>query len=429
MDDLLLTERWFPIPVKARNHPIQKAISECRTQYICIAAGRRSYKTERFIKRDAVMHCMDTKHSKQQVLVGAPTRPQAKQIFWNDFKALTPKFALARRPNETELSIEFNATGSTLHVVGLKEYSRVEGILWHRAYITEMQKVSPDFFGATLEPILNDTGGRGVFEGRPLGKNHFFDMYCKAKTNPDLWSSFTWTSEDILSEQQIRNAKATLGIEDYKREYLADFEVGGQRAYYAFSNENLKEFELDTNHVIVACDFNATDKPMSWNVGCMKEGLPHWWKSLSHTFTNTETMCTVLETEFLGLPSYPARIIFYGDYAGMKSTSNSSLSDWEIIRRAFHGKNIEIKYKPCKSVRNRTAATNAMLCNSLDERRMFIHPQCKALIRDYERVQWKSNGVELDQDKDMTLTHCSDAVDYFCDYEYPITGKPVYGGV
>ena len=116
--------------------------------------------------------------------------------------------------------------------------------MWHRAYITEMQEVNPEFFGKTLEPILNDTGGRGVFEGRPVGKNHFYDLFNMAKVNPEQWASFTWTSEGVLSDQQIQNAKRSLTEEDYRREYLADFDVGGQLAYYAFSDANLLTFDV-----------------------------------------------------------------------------------------------------------------------------------------------------------------------------------------
>jgi hypothetical protein len=147
---------------------------------------------------------------------------------------------------------------------------------------------------------------------------------------------------------------------------------------------------------------------------------------LSFSYTNTEAMCTRLEAEFKALPTYPSHISFYGDYSGMHTTSNSSLSDWEIIRRMFMGKNISVKYKPCKSIRDRVSSSNAMLCNTLGERRMFVHPQARELITDWERVQWKSNGVELDQDKTPSLTHCSDAVDYYCDYEYPIQGERTY---
>jgi hypothetical protein len=61
-------------------------------------------------------------------------------------------------------------------------------------------------------------------------------------------------------------------------------------------------------------------------------------------------------------------------------------------------------------------------------RSLFINAVgCEALIRDYERVQWKDNGLELDQDTDKTLTHASDGIDYYCDYEYPILGKAKVG--
>jgi hypothetical protein len=133
-------------------------------------------------------------------------------------------------------------------------------------------------------------------------------------------------------------------------------------------------------------------------------------------------MCKLIDQEIETWGFYPSRIHFYGDYNGGKNTSNSSRSDWDHIEMHFNGKaRIEKRVKNCDRVRDRVACTNARICNMLGERRMFIHPEnCRPLIEDYERVQWKENGVELDQDKDPKRTHNSDSVDYYNHIEYPI---------
>jgi hypothetical protein len=447
----LLTERWFPIPEKAMRHPVQtelfgeheengRWVYNNNVQFKVVAAGRRSYKTERMKRRMIIKAALTPGNKNKSYFLGAPTRPQAKQIFWDDIKALTPKWCYAGKPKESELTLLLKG-GNKIVVVGLEEYERIEGIRWDGCGITEYQKVDPMFFAKTLQPILTDTWGEAILEGRPLGKNHFYDDFNRCHTEPQRWASFHWTSEEILTPEQIMAAKNDLGLEDYKREYLADFETGGQRVYYSYSNLNHKkpgvDYQINYSYpFIVTCDFNATEKPMSWTIGQRQGMNTYWFKSLSYQYTNTASMCEILDKYFQGidpdgrglsfkLAHYPKILYFYGDYAGMKMTSNSSLSDWDIIEKYFRTNSkekpiVDKRLKPTRSVRDRVAATNAQLCNANNDRRQFVDPQeCKPLIRDWDRVSWKENGVDLD-DKDDRDTHNSDSVDYYNDYEFPI---------
>jgi len=421
---LYIPKRWFPIPAHVLSHPEQTRLDNTTAQFNVVAAGRRSFKTERFLKRRAVIEAMTIPDI--NIMLGAPTLPQARGIFWKDIKALSPKWAIDGEPNETRMEIGYKR-GSRITVVGLKEFQRVEGQLWHRAYITEYQHVDPDFFKQSLQPILNDTHGIAILEGRPLGKNHFYDDFLRCKTDPERWASFTWKSSDVMSAQQISDAKNDLAKEDYEREYDASFETGGQRVYYAYTDANNRAREYDpSTPLIVTCDFNATEKPMSWTVGQRFGEEVYWRKSLSFKFTNTVSMCKLTEEYIDTLGRWPNTIFFYGDYAGTKQTSNSSYSDWDIIVQHFQNKcEVLKKIKPCLSVRDRNAATNARLCNANDVRRMFVDPTgCKELIKDWEYVQRKENGIDLDG-SNPERTHNSDSVDYFSDYEYPIKGRTV----
>lgn len=418
----MITRRWFPLPNHVVSHPVQLAAFNSEAQYVIIAAGRRSYKTERMKRRFVYAACTTLN---KQYFLGAPTHPQAKQIFWRDIYELSHP-ALVRNVNKTERCIEY-VTGSRLFVVGLQEFQRVEGIRWDGAGITEFQHTAPEFFSQTLQPIMNDTGGKCIMEGRPLGKNHFYDLYQRGERGEPGWSAYTWTSEDVLTPEQIERAKSELAIEDYRREYLADFESGGQRTYYAYSVSNNAKRSLNPSlPVALTCDFNATECPLSWNViefGHDGGGWAHVHKSFSHAYTNTETMLGIVVPWLIekGVRS----VLLYGDYSGSSHTSNSSRTDWEQIARGLHNAGIttEKRYRPCRSVRDRVAATNAMLCNSLGQVRMTVDPdECKPLIDDWTRVQWKDNGHELDG-RDKMRTHNSDSVDYFTMVEFPAIQK------
>lgn len=430
---MLLTDRWFNIPQIALNHSTQNKlkadlIAKNGSNFI-IAAGRRSYKTERFCKRYAVQQAIENKD--WVIHLGAPTIQQAKTILWGDVKKLSPSY-LVKKTNETDHSIEY-VNGTVLRVIGLKEFKRAQGGLSHLAIITEMQDTEPDVYNETFEPMLNDTGGIFIGEGRPFGKNHFYDFYLREQNGIKGWKSYHWKSSDILTSEQIERAKQNLALKDYEREYDASFETEFGAPYYAFKAENNRKHILNTYYpIIVACDFNATDKPMSWVIGQRfydnGKDITCWTKCLSSSFTNTEQQCEnfieYIETLF---PINTIDLIFYGDFAGNQERSNSSFTDWEIIERriAPRSKSFEKRVKFCKSIRDSIGATNAQLCNALGIRKQFLDFElCRPLALDYEKSEWAENQREL-KDKDPLRGHSCRAVDYFNDYEHNIKGKPI----
>ena len=87
------------------------------------------------------------------------------------------------------------------------------------------------------------------------------------------------------------------------------------------------------------------------------------------------------------------------------------------------------------SVRDRVNCMNAKLLNQAGERRSTIDPRCKQLLKDFERVHWKtdpSGNTLNDIDKsDPARTHVSDALGYMIAKEfamYPQVDytKPLY---
>lgn len=358
---LIKPQRWFSINPKALKHAeqnrLQRDFAQNRFRNLIVAAGRRSFKTERFAKRLLITECLKEKNAGKIYYAGAPTRIQAKEIFWEDLKRLSPKWAVKRK-REVDMKIVFQGD-SVIRVIGLKEFKRVQGQLMHGIVITEYQDCDAGVYNESVEPMINDTRGWCIKEGRPFGKNHFFDDFLKGKQRSKGWSSYHWTSEDILTGEQIAEAKSNLSKPDYEREYRASFDTGSQRPYYGYTEKNNKQAEVNPNlPLIVACDFNAGEKPMSWAAGQkFPQGdseITHWFKTFSFQFTNTITMCRLIDEDYLRKFSfgYPDRIIFYGDYAGRKHTSNSSFNDWEIIQNYFHNKtSIELRTKPCLSIR------------------------------------------------------------------------------
>lgn len=124
----------------------------------------------------------------------------------------------------------------------------------------------------------------------------------------------------------------------------------------------------------------------------------------------------------------PLQVYVYGDASGsarQRALGAGANSDWAVIRQFFSGRRdfqVGFKYKSSNpGVKDRIAAVNAALCNSQQQRRLFVDPRCKNTIRDLERVVFKaaptSQTGALDQKTDPQLTHISDALGYLIESE------------
>jgi hypothetical protein len=134
---LLLTKRWTQL----RPHPVQSQLFHSPTRFKIVPAGRRSGKTELY-KRYQTLKLWDCLVNPRpwedpRFFAGAPTRDQAKRIFWNDFKRLVPKPWIDGRPSESDLRI-VTRWGAELWVVGLDRPERIEGTSWDGGGLDEL---------------------------------------------------------------------------------------------------------------------------------------------------------------------------------------------------------------------------------------------------------------------------------------------------
>jgi hypothetical protein len=128
-------------------------------------------------------------------------------------------------------------------------------------------------------------------------------------------------------------------------------------------------------------------------------------------------------------------VIVYGDAAG-NSRMHTGETDYRIIKQFFarHSDTYDVQYRVGSSnppVRDRVNAVNGLLCNMDGQRRLFHHPRCKELAKDFRQVVYvvDSHGntiPEIDK-RDRKRTHLSDAVGYLVWTEFPIRGKASWG--
>jgi hypothetical protein len=118
----------------------------------------------------------------------------------------------------------------------------------------------------------------------------------------------------------------------------------------------------------------------------------------------------------------PLNVYVYGDATGDSRHSSADRTDWHIVQEFFGRLTGEYRAHfniPSQnpSAKGRVNAVNAMVCSHSGQRRLLVDPKCRELIKDFERVCWKSDphgNLQTDLDKsDPMRTHVSDAMGPF----------------
>jgi len=385
-------------------------------RFAVVTAGRRSGKTE-LAKRRLVMTLAKRKPwSPARYFAAAPTREQAKRIFWADLKALVPA-RWVKNISESDLCIKTRFS-SELWVVGLDRPQRIEGIAWDGGVLDEYADMKATVWTENVRPALSDREGWCWFIGVPEGFNHFKDLadYADSGQDPD-WGFYRWNSGDILPPGEIESARRILDPKTFRQEYEASFEGASERVYYAYRSDRHMDsrIRLDANlPIIICCDFNVD--PCVWILAQSTGRRVYAFDEIVLHNTNTVEM----GREFLRrYAKHGAGVVVYGDSAGSaRSTTGKTdyvlLSELGLTRQRIKRRNPPVK--------DRVNAVNSMLENTNGEYRLFHHPRCIHLKQDLESVVWRDGGADIDK-TNPERTHATDALGYFIEYEFPLRSK------
>lgn len=417
----MLTERWVPL----LPHAEQQRLINSRARFCVIAAGRRSGKTER-LKRRLVRCALGgiTGLASPTFVAAAPTRDQAKRIFWNDLKALSPREHVTNI-SESELTITY-AIGSKLMVVGLDRPQRIEGIPVDGIGIDEIAEVKRESWEQSIRPALSTKGrppGWAWFTGRPKGRGLFYELYSRAGTR-EGWESFTWTSATVVDPAEIEQARQDLDPLTFAQEYEAQWVSFDGLAYYPWNpRDHLRRLTYDPARPLIVClDFNVDPGTA---VVCQEQyvdgetrtcviGEVHIPKN-----SNTPAVCRRLVADW---GKHAGEVYLYGDPAGgARHTSQTEGTDWDlakqILRPAFGDRLRWRVGKKAPYVRDRLNAVNSRLKSTAGVVRLLVDPVAAPnVVRDFEGVTLLAGGSgELDKkgSEAKGLTHLTDALGYY----------------
>lgn len=415
-------ERWYPL----KPHPVQlklvRAVDD-GIRFPVVPAGRRSGKTER-AKRFLCKRGMYLPGEKY--FAGAPTREQAKKIWWNDLKEMSFSCNHIRKPSETELQI-FLPNGSEIHVLGFDEPARFEGTPWTGGIIDEIANVKEKAINENILPALNTVDPRRPhyrawcwFIGVPEGLGHYKDMADLGWSGQDPnYRTFHWKSAEILPPDIIEGAKRVMSLKQFRQEYEASFETAGGRVYEDFNKENYSgATPYPTEELHWTHDQNFT--PLSSSIVVIRDGIPY----IVDEVVLTSAVSRQSAEEFVErYKNHENKMVYiYGDPAGLAGTKHGHKSDYDDIEEVLRnrGWKYERRVRPKHpAIKNRQNAVRALICNALGKRRLFVNPEkAKWSKKGLETVQLKEGSSFMEDDTNETQ-HITTAIGYFVDYLWP----------
>jgi hypothetical protein len=432
-------QRLYPL----RWHPEQERLRRSKSRFRVVPAGRRSGKTE-LAKRHLVVEALSAiGWADPRYFAGAPTRDQAKAIYWADLKAMIPRSLVVER-SETLLTLKLR-NGAEICVVGMDRPERIEGRPWNGGLLDEYANMKPGAWGENVRPALSDRKGWCWLIGVPEGRNHYYDLWKYARSGVDEeWDGFHWLSRDILDPAEVAAARRQLDPLVFEQEYEGSFVNFEGRCYYPFAEAtHCAPLAYNPAAPLNLCfDFNVEPGVCA---AIQEQRLPGQYErdaagtmDLSRPVTgtgvigevhiprnsNTEAVCNKIITDW-GKHAGPVRC--YGDATGgARGTAKVAGSDWDIIRamlRPTFGERFSVRVPAANPPeRSRVNAMNTRMKAGCGTIRLMVDPaKAPNVVKDLEGVRTLKGGSgEIDKKATPTLTHVSDAIGYYVVKEFPV---------
>lgn len=412
-----LTDRWFEFPPDFRHG---WDIIACKAKFIFIQAGRRALKTESCKRKLVLSLPADVGWDRPRYGFGAPIRPQAKEIAWQDFKDLIPKRWI-ENISETELKIT-TKFGSTLQIYGMDSPERIEGGGFNGFVVDERSDIKPRAINISILPALADRDGwliqSGVGKRQGIGAHSFnedIDKVVEGRIKNGRF--FHWRSDEVLDEKQLSEFRDAMDDKDYREQFEAERVKAGGGVFYNWSEANEQRCEYDPNlPIIVACDFNVD--PMCWVFLQDPGNSPRVFDELWMRDCNTER---ALNETWRKFENHRSGFIWYGDATGKARKTSASESDYIQICNDTRFDKYRSKWVKFPSgnprQHNRISSCTHMICDANGNRRLLVDPSCTRLIKDLTVRTYKEGSCEFDDGP--LVGHITDALGYYLHVEYP----------
>lgn len=167
-----------------------------------------------------------------------PTYSQGKKALWEGIGKDGVKYIdhfppeLVDSINHTEMKVRYK-NGSIFQVIGTDDIDRIVGTNPRGVVYSEYSLQNPKAW-EFIRPILRENGGWAIFNFTPRGKNHAFDLFTSAQSNPHWFVQKLGVDDTgVLTPDDIQEEREAGMTEDMvQQEFYCSFTAAIQGSYY-----------------------------------------------------------------------------------------------------------------------------------------------------------------------------------------------------
>ena len=417
----------MPIVLKKYEpHEAQKAFHWAMNVYrfVSLISGIRAGKTFAGA-REALRQAWNAKGKGVYGIV-APTYNMLDRTTWAEFKeAARPLIA---NDNDSKKIITLK-NGRRVHGHSADRPDRIRNETFVGFWVDEARECkSFRLLWDILMGRVLSTGGKGFITTSPNSYDDIHDIFIANRKKDFGVIRFPTYANVYLSKEGIDQLASNYDSKFAQQELMGEFVIFQGSVYYAFNRKEnagdlaFKVAQYDPSKPIaLCCDFNVN--PMAWVLAQFHQrgdGLKEVrvFDEMFVPNSNTVECCQEFKDRY---PNHRAGIILYGDATGKARHTDSNVTNWKIIENELSAYGVTKRVPMANpSERDRVNSLNAVICNSRGDRRLYVNPNCKHLIRDLEQVSYKDGTVQIDKGRDFNLTHPSDALGYMAEREFSL---------
>lgn len=167
-----------------------------------------------------------------------PTYRQAKQVMWDTVVNDHVPRQIVEKKNDSELAIYYK-NGVIQRFIGTEEPDKHRGTNPFDVVFDEFPQQPKEIWTAIFQPVLMENGGSATFAYTPQGRNHGWEIYQKALSNP-LWftSLKTVLDTNVFSREELDEIRRNTPQALFEQEYMCSFNESAG-AFFRRIRENL----------------------------------------------------------------------------------------------------------------------------------------------------------------------------------------------
>lgn len=210
---------------------VQTKIHKALKRFSVIVMHRRGGKTVLCINQLIDAALRNTNQNPRYAYI-SPFYVQSKSVAWDYLKQYTAVIPGVTY-NESELRCDL-PNGARITLYGADNYHRMRGIYLDGVVLDEVAQMPPRAWTEVIRPSLSDRKGWAIFIGTPQGKNAFYELYEKAKLDPEWYAGMFKASETgIIDPGELESARKGMSRDDYEQEFECSFSAAIKGAYYS----------------------------------------------------------------------------------------------------------------------------------------------------------------------------------------------------